>query len=178
MHELSIANLSFQDPCCCMVDLSSAPSSCSLPSDFDRTRYPVKYYFTDLSLATKFDVSCSPDICTSESQFRRDVQDCALKIDRLLTYVSFIMLLDKGVINYFPFQIPQVASKFQTLVKAMTVGGFGAEDSRKLFEALCKSLESSIFDTPVSTTEPYTRCRSSCALPTRTDTLIKHSLSS
>jgi len=42
------------------------------------------------------------------------------------------------------FQIPQVAPKFKTLVKAMTVGGFGAEDSRKVFEAMCKSLESSI----------------------------------
>jgi len=39
-----------------MVDLSSAPSSCLSSTDFDRTRYPVKYYFTDLSLATKFDI--------------------------------------------------------------------------------------------------------------------------
>jgi hypothetical protein len=95
MHELGIAKLSFQDPCCCMVDLSSAPSSCSLPADFDRTHYPVKYYFTDLSLATKLDTSSSSAARSSESEFRRDVQDCALKIDRLLTYVSY-MFWTKG----------------------------------------------------------------------------------
>jgi hypothetical protein len=82
MHELSIARLSFQD---CMVDLSSAPSSCSSPAEFDRTRYPVKYYFTDFSLAEKFGGS---DTRSSESLFRRDVQDCALKIDQWLTHVS------------------------------------------------------------------------------------------
>jgi hypothetical protein len=81
-----------------MVDLSSAPSSssCLSPADFDRTRYPVKYYFTDLSLATKFDNPNSPDTHSSASEFRRDIQDCALKIDRLLTYVSYIMLLGKS----------------------------------------------------------------------------------
>lgn len=160
MHELSIAKLSFQEPSSCMVDLSSAPSSCLLPSEFDRARYPVKYYFTDFSLATKFDIPSSSGTRSPESEFRRDVQDCALKIDRLLTY------------------IPQVALKFKTLVKAMTIGNFGAEDSRKLFEALCKSLDSSIFDTPVAIPEPCVRCKSSSAFPTRTATPIKQSLSS
>jgi hypothetical protein len=97
MHELSIARLSFQDPYCCMVDLSSAPSSCLSPAAFDRTRYPVKYYFTDFSLAEKFDGS---DTRSSESLFRRDVQDCALKIDRWLTYVGFATPSDKREVIY------------------------------------------------------------------------------
>jgi len=63
-------NCSFQDPCCYMVDLSSAPSSCLSSTDFDRTRYPVKYYFTDLSLATKFDIPSSPGATSLESEFR------------------------------------------------------------------------------------------------------------
>ena len=92
MHELSIARLSFQDPYCCMVDLSSAPSSCLSPAAFDRTRYPVKYYFTDFSLVEKIDGS---DTRSSESLFQRDVQDCALKIDRWLTYVSSTIFSDE-----------------------------------------------------------------------------------
>lgn len=31
----------------------------------------------------------------------------------------------------------------------MTSGGFGADNARKLFEAMCKSLESAVFDMPV-----------------------------
>lgn len=92
MHELNIVKLSFQGPCSCMVDLSSAPSPSSLPADFDRTRYPVKYYFTDLSAATKLDISNSSDTRSLESEFQHDVQECALKIDQLLDYVSYIML--------------------------------------------------------------------------------------
>lgn len=46
-------------------------------------------------------------------------------------------------------KVPKIAPKMKTLVKAMTSGEFGADDARKLFEALCKSLESSVFDTPV-----------------------------
>lgn len=90
MHELNITKLSFHGPSSCMVDLSSAPSL--LPTNFDRTLYPVKYYFTDLSLATKFDISSSSDARPWEAEFRHDVQECALKIDQLLTYVSYIML--------------------------------------------------------------------------------------
>ena len=47
------------------------------------------------------------------------------------------------------FQIPQLAPKFKSLVSVMTTGGFAADDTRKLFEALCHSLEASLFDVPV-----------------------------
>lgn len=77
-----------------MVDLSSAPSGSSSPAGFDRSRYPVKYYFTDLSLARKFDGPSS--FGSPESEYRRDVQDCALNIDRLLTHVSHVMLMRKS----------------------------------------------------------------------------------
>lgn len=43
----------------------------------------------------------------------------------------------------------------------MTSGNFAADDSRKLFEALCKSLKSSVFDMPVPQlmvgSRPYSR---------------------
>ena len=46
-------------------------------------------------------------------------------------------------------QLPKIGPKLKSLVQAMASGGFGAEDARKLFEALCKSIESSVFDMPV-----------------------------
>jgi len=48
------------------------------------------------------------------------------------------------------FQIPQVAPKFKTLVKAMTVGGLEQKIHESYLKAMCKSLESSIFNAPVS----------------------------
>jgi len=42
----------------------------------------------------------------------------------------------------------------------MTLGGFTAEDSRRLFEALCRALESPIFETaahPASTSKQSER---------------------
>ena len=50
--------------------------------------------------------------------------------------------------------------KFQPLIKAMTVGGFTADNSRRLFEALCRALEAPIFETaaqPVSTSKQLER---------------------
>jgi hypothetical protein len=46
-------------------------------------------------------------------------------------------------------KVPRVGPKLKSLVNAMTSGAFGADDARKLFEALCKSLEASVFDMPV-----------------------------
>ncbi|KAF9468749.1 hypothetical protein BDZ94DRAFT_1246188 [Collybia nuda] len=143
LHELNITQMSFQDPSCYMVDLSSAPGTCLLPADFDRSRYPVRYYFTNLSHATKFEAPSTP---VSSSAFRHDVQDCGVMIDRLLV------------------EVPWIEPKFKSLVKAMAVGGFGADDSRKLFEALCKSLESSIFEIPVPVREHNSRSSSTFSL--------------
>lgn len=94
-----------------------------IPVDqFDRTRLPVKYYHTELSQAVK---SASPEVC------RKDVQDCGFMIDQLLA------------------NVPVISTKFKTLVKSMMSGNLTADGSRKLFEALCKSLESLTFDLPV-----------------------------
>lgn len=119
LHELEIARLSFRDPYAFMVDVGAGTAV----DQFDRTRFPVKYYHTNLSKAIK---------CTSSSDvFAKDVQDCGSMIDRMLAYV------------------PPICPKFKSLVKSMASGSFTADNSRKLFEALCKSLESSVFDTPV-----------------------------
>ena len=57
-------------------------------------------------------------------------------------------------------QVPQISLKFKPLIKAMTFGGFTADDSRRLFEALCRALEAPIFETaaqPVSTSKQLER---------------------
>ena len=34
----------------------------------------------------------------------------------------------------------------KSLIKAMTLGGFAADDARKLFEALCRTLDARVFE--------------------------------
>ncbi|KAG6826637.1 hypothetical protein H0H92_015054 [Tricholoma furcatifolium] len=125
LHELKIANLSFNDLTRFMVDLSSAPSSCESPADFDRTLYPVRYYIATLKGAEKYDTPSE----TLAPAFAHDVQICGAMIDEMLTHV------------------PRIAPKMKSLVKAMKDGGFAADDARKLFEALCKSLDAAILET-------------------------------
>ncbi|KAG5634872.1 hypothetical protein H0H81_000461 [Sphagnurus paluster] len=145
LHELKIANMSFQDSSCYMVDLGSAPSTCASPYEFDRSIYPVRYYFTNLSNAIKYD----PTSASSAAVFKHDVQDCGVMIERLL------------------FHVPDIEPKLKSLVKAMALGGFGADESRKLFEALCKSFESSTFDTPTTLLDPRMRSTATLSLPKR-----------
>lgn len=45
-------------------------------------------------------------------------------------------------------QVPKVGGKLRSLIVAMTGGEYGAEDARKLFEALCKRIDSSTYDAP------------------------------
>lgn len=79
MHELEIGQLSFLDPSAFMVDIGVGT-----PVDqFDRARYPVKYYYTGTSNATK---------CSSTPPFLKDVQDCGMMIDKLLTNVRLLYL--------------------------------------------------------------------------------------
>lgn len=131
LHEHNIVSLSLGDPSSLMVDLG--PLSSPLDIDkFDRTVYPVKYYFTHLSDAYKYDKEeFGRPSKRGHNPFVQDVKDCARLIDGLLGHV------------------PRIAPKLKSLVKAMQSGEFGAENARKLFEALCKSLEPSIFEIAV-----------------------------
>ncbi|KAG5642309.1 hypothetical protein DXG03_003029 [Asterophora parasitica] len=161
LHELKIANMTFQHAWCYMVDLSSAPSTCASPEDFDRATYPVRYYFTNLSHATKFETS-------NASAFKRDVQDCGVMIDSLLSYVCDIFLAPSTRADLaWHDQAPRVETKLKSLVKAMTFGGFGAEESRKLFEALVKSFESSTLETPTPMPQQPERSNTTPPIPTR-----------
>ena len=156
-----------------MVDLSSASLTSATfshdsgagyigPQQFDRASYPVKYYlvnYTNASYICKGPTSSSPGSPTRDAldtcPFRKDVQDSATMIDGLLSDVGLQIIFFKFVIhsNFF-HQVPQISSKFKPLIKAMTQGGFTADDSRRLFEALCRTLDAPVFETaahPAST---------------------------
>jgi hypothetical protein len=66
----------------------------------------------------------------------------------------------------FVEQVPQISLKFKPLIKAMTFGHFAADDSRRLFEALCRAIEASIFETaaqPDSTSKQLERAHTTPA---------------
>jgi len=118
---------------------------------FDRSMYPVRYYFVNFSHTQRMqdDTPLLRDRTTPTPPppakhplppkqlcpLKQDVKDLGTMVDRMLN------------------DLPNVVSaKFKALIKAMTTGGFGAEDSRKLFEALCRTLEAEVFEMPVKAT--------------------------
>ncbi|KAJ7432181.1 hypothetical protein B0H11DRAFT_1890558 [Mycena galericulata] len=122
LHEHSIAQLSRLDLSSYMVDLGPTTSSASdSVESFDRTRYPVRYYFTNLSSAHEFESRGGPE-------FQKDVEDCAL------------------IMQHLAANVPSISNKLTTLVNAMRTGTFDADASRKLFEALVKALPADVFD--------------------------------
>ncbi|KAJ7185872.1 hypothetical protein C8R46DRAFT_1185470 [Mycena filopes] len=122
LHEHSIAQLSCLDLASYMVDLGPTTSSASdSVESFDRTRYPVRYYFTNLENAVEFASRTDP-------AFHKDVEDCAVMMGELAA------------------SVPSISRKLNTLVTAMRTGTFDADASRKLFEALCKSLPAETFN--------------------------------
>ncbi|KAJ7581148.1 hypothetical protein C8J56DRAFT_959236 [Mycena floridula] len=123
LHELQIGQISFREPLTnFMIDIGPQNSA----SQFDRTRFPVKYYYVNLANAVKF--TCENSVF--QQALAEDVQECGSMIDCLL------------------LNVPLIGPKFKGLVHSMSTGGFTADAARKLLEALCKSLESSIFDRP------------------------------
>ncbi|KIM48234.1 hypothetical protein M413DRAFT_225673 [Hebeloma cylindrosporum] len=156
LHEQRIAGLSCCNTSSFMVDLSSAPQTPVPPGDdhdtsadiaarFDRFSYPVHYYFMNFSQASRVQQemllpSSSSATTLGESTkaacpFRRDVQDCGAMFGELLT------------------DVPKIAPKFKSLTNGMCLGGFTADDARRLFEALCRSLDADVFETR-STPQP------------------------
>ena len=102
-----------------MVDLG-APS----PAGFDRTRLPVRYYRIDFSRAIQYEPAANP----YSRLFVRDVRDCGH---------MFAPLVD---------EVPQIGGKLRTLINAMIGGEYAAEDARKLFEALCRTIDHATYE--------------------------------
>ena len=166
-----------------MVDLSSASRTSAIfshnaglgnigPQQFDRVSYPVKYYlvnYTNASYIHKEPISSSSTLGSPTQEleslldtcpFKKDVQDCATMIDGLLSDVHFLFFYFYITHSKCFGQVPQISFKFKPLIKAMTFGGFTADNSRRLFEALCRALEAPIFEAaaqPVSTSKQLDR---------------------
>ncbi|KAH9052258.1 hypothetical protein EDB87DRAFT_1692494 [Lactarius vividus] len=88
---------------------------------------PVRYYRVNFSRAKELPHEAD----LRSASFCRDVYDCG---------AMFQVLVE---------EVPKIGGKLRSLVVAMTGGGYGAEDARKLFEALCKGIDASTYDAPL-----------------------------
>lgn len=122
LHEHKIAHCAYGDPDGVMMDIGR-PSS----AGFDRTRLPVRYYRVNFSRAQELPREADP----RGASFCRDVCDCGAMFQTLVE------------------EVPKIGAKLRSLVVAMTGGEYGAEDARKLFEALCKGIDGSTYDAPL-----------------------------
>ncbi|EIM81694.1 uncharacterized protein STEHIDRAFT_171973 [Stereum hirsutum FP-91666 SS1] len=113
LHENRVILHSYGDLHGTMMDIGGMS-----PDNFDRTKYPVRYYRINFSKAEQLE----PGVSAHYSEFHKDVQDCGATLERML------------------LNVPKAGPKLKSLVNAMKGGGFGGEDSRKLFEALCKTI--------------------------------------
>jgi hypothetical protein len=108
-----------------MMDISSDPkafTSDTTPT-FDRSRYPVKYYFTNFRKARQISHSTAiADASSPLSPLTKDVQSCGHWLESLV----------KG--------IRLLRDPFLPLTRAMKSGSFTADGARKLFEARARSL--------------------------------------
>ncbi|KAH9020048.1 hypothetical protein EDB84DRAFT_1581189 [Lactarius hengduanensis] len=118
-HEHKIAHCAYGD------DVMDISRSCS--AGFDRTRLPVRYYRVNFSRAQELPREADP----RSASLCRDVCDCG---------AMFQTLVD---------EVPKIGGKLRSLVVAMTGGEYGADDARKLFEALCKGIDAARYDTPL-----------------------------
>ena len=113
LHEHRIAGLSCSEPSSYMVDLSSGrtTTSPSTPASelhespvmyFDRTAFPVRYYFVNFTnaqrVSSRKDYSSSPVSPADGNSlfscpFKKDVQECGTMIDNMLINASFWLFL-------------------------------------------------------------------------------------
>jgi hypothetical protein len=96
-------------------------------ADFDRTRFPVRYYRIDFARAQQLSRDADP----RSANFCGDVSDCGSMLQVLVE------------------EVPKIGGKLRSLVVAMIGGEYGAEDARKLFEALCQGIDASTYDAPL-----------------------------
>jgi len=125
LHEHNVVHRAYGDPTGVMMDIGRTTTA-----GFDRTRFPVRYYRVDFSQAQQV----SRDGADPRSaSFCRDVSECG----------SMFQILVQ--------EAPRIGAKLRSLVVAMMGGEYGAEDARKLFEALCQGIDASTYDAPLHT---------------------------
>jgi len=119
LHEHNIVHRAYGDPKGVMMDIGRPTTA-----DFDRTRFPVRYYRINFAKAQQL---------SRGADFYSDVSDCGSMFQALVD--------SEGV--------PRIGDKLRSLVVAMTGGGYSAEGARKLFEALCQGIDASTYDEPL-----------------------------
>ncbi|KAH9052262.1 hypothetical protein EDB87DRAFT_1581816 [Lactarius vividus] len=122
LHEHRIAHCAYGDPNGAMMDIGHSSSA-----GFDRTRLPVRYYRANFSYAQELPRESDP----RSVNFCCDVRDCG----------AMFQTLDE--------EVPKIGGKLRPLVVALKGGEYGAEDDRKLLEALCKGIDASTYDAPL-----------------------------
>ncbi|KAA1473826.1 hypothetical protein DENSPDRAFT_741612, partial [Dentipellis sp. KUC8613] len=120
LHEQRIVHAAYGDHRGVMMDIGR-PSM----DAFDRAQFPVRYYRISFARAQQL----AHDASIHGPLFQKDVRDCGAMLARQF----------EGV--------PRVYNKLKSLTGAMMGRAFGAEDARKLFEALCKSIDSATYET-------------------------------
>ncbi|KIL61902.1 hypothetical protein M378DRAFT_813435 [Amanita muscaria Koide BX008] len=128
---------------------------------FDRAKFPVKYYIVDYSEAVQLSYhssACHPSASDGDQDQR--AQNTATNTPS--PYVSDVRDLGTFFGNVLD-DIPELNSNFRPLVSAMITGELTADGTRRLFEALCHTLEASVFDVsvPLPCPAPDTYTRSS-----------------
>ncbi|KAF9475981.1 hypothetical protein BDN70DRAFT_883005 [Pholiota conissans] len=139
LHEYGICDLSLAHPSSYMMDRSSGPSSdessqISSTVAFNRSKYPVRYYFVNFTQAKRIprdplypaSQPSSPGREVLLCAFQRDIRDCGVMVENLLT------------------DVPQIAETFRPLIEHMKMGHF----TREFFEDLRNTLDGHTFDSP------------------------------
>jgi len=122
LHEHKIVHHAYGDRRSVMMDIGRPTTA-----DFDRTRFPVRYYRINFGRAQQLSRDADP----RSAGFCGDVSDCGTMFKALVE------------------EVPKIGGKLRSLVAAMIGGEYGAEDARKLFEALCKGIDASTYEAPL-----------------------------
>ncbi|KAL0570984.1 hypothetical protein V5O48_010969 [Marasmius crinis-equi] len=122
-----------------MVDISADPNALDHPDQFDRTKYPVKYYFVDFSHArhSHFSSTTSPSLISAHSR-----PNSPLPPQRA-PFTEDVHALGHLFANLLP-NLPQspLRKKLDSLSRSMVKGTLRtSEEARKLFEVLVGSVE-------------------------------------
>ncbi|KAF8202912.1 hypothetical protein BJ912DRAFT_942292, partial [Pholiota molesta] len=116
-HENGISGLSLAHPSSYMMDISSGSTlrvdnaSSTGPSQLDRFKYPVHYYFVNFTKATRIprqpiypsSAPSSPGREFLSCSFKRDIHDCGIMFESLLPISEY---LDKNTFESFAINVP------------------------------------------------------------------------
>ncbi|KAL0065659.1 hypothetical protein AAF712_007300 [Marasmius tenuissimus] len=120
-----------------MVDISADPNAHDNPDQFDRTKYPVKYYFSDFSRARHSALSPTSSPIGSLTRPSSPV------LRQRVPFIDDVHALGHLFSNLLP-NLPHspLRTKLESLSRSMVKGTLRtSEEARKLFEVLIGSVD-------------------------------------